>query len=124
MYSLITLINLFSNYDQTTLAITNRNFITFTTSLNLLKITILSMRATNSVTHFCRIIKKIFYDFIPDITKLFVNNISIKASKTKYNKKKFFLNIKRYIYKHLVNVDKILLNFKLAGATINMAKLH
>lgn len=124
MCSLVTLVDLFSGYDQTALAVASRDFTTFATPLGLLRMTTLPMGATNSVAHFCRVVGRILYDLMPDVARPFVDDIGIKAPKTKYNGEESFPGIRRYVYEHLVNVDKTLLNFELAGATISMAKSH
>ena len=58
-----------------------------------------------------------------NITKPFVNNIGIKGFKTRYKKEKIFPKIRRFIFEHIINIDKFLFNYKLAEAIINIIKL-
>lgn len=105
------LINFFSKYNQIKFVKKCRNFIDFITSLKLLKIIILSQNAINLIDQFIKIIIIILQIYIDKI-KFFLNNFDIKNFKTKYIKKIFFENIKKFVAKYIWNIDKILTNIK------------
>jgi hypothetical protein len=45
------------------------------------------------------------YDIIPEITKLYINNIGIKGPKTYYNYKEVVPGIRYYILEYIRNLD-------------------
>ena len=64
----------------------------------------------------------IFENLIPEKTRTFVNNIKVKDLKIIYSDEKFLSEIRRYILKHLQNLDIILINIKITKAVISEAK--
>ena len=53
-----------------------------------------------------------------NIYRVFVNDIGIKELKTNYNNEKILPEIKRYILKLIINLNKILINFECAKKCI------
>ncbi|KAK1775796.1 hypothetical protein QBC45DRAFT_334442, partial [Copromyces sp. CBS 386.78] len=66
-YKIISLLDLFSKYNQIPFEEVNRNITTFTTPLNLFQITTLPQGSTNSITQFIKTIIRIFYNLILNI---------------------------------------------------------
>jgi hypothetical protein len=44
-----------------------------------------------------------------------VNNIEIDGPRTDYSREEIKLDVRRYVLKHLINVDKVLVEVKLVG---------
>lgn len=82
---------------------------------------ILFHRATNSVAQFIQIILKILASHLQDWAKPFLDNVKVKGPKTKYNNEKVALEIRRYIFEHIHNLDKVLANLKRTKVTITKA---
>ena len=79
-----TLINIFSKYDQCTLAEDCRDFTTFMTPLGLLRVTIIPMGGTNSVGQFVRIVMVMFIGML-DIMQSFLDDFGIRGPKDYYD---------------------------------------
>lgn len=61
---------------------------------------------------------KILAAYLRNQTLLFLDNIGIKSPKTIYNNEKLALRIKRYVIKHIKNLDKVCEDLKQAGIRI------
>ena len=116
------LINLFSGYDQITLNKKDRDITVIYTLLRLFYQTILLQGVSNSVAQFVRIIFKILEPISLNVVRVFLNNIRVKGLKTKYNETKIFPGLCQYIFKHLINLEKILWFLELAGTIIATEK--
>ena len=57
-----------------------------------------------------------------DRAKLFLDNVAIKGPKATYNNEEMALGIKRYVFEHIQNLDKILADLDQAGIIIAGAK--
>ncbi len=95
------LIDLFFDYDQMLFVEKCRNMIVFMISLNLMKMTTILMKATNSVTQFVRVVNKIIVDHVSHHALFFVDDIEVKELKIKYNNKFILFEIRRYVMKHI-----------------------
>jgi hypothetical protein len=118
------LINLFFKYDQIELNRQSRDLIAFMTSIELLRMIILLMKAINSITQFVRIIMKILIDYIFDVARSFLNDIEIKNSKIKYDNEEIAFDIRRYILEHIKSLNAVLVDLKRANITISILKSH
>jgi len=94
------LIDFFSNYNQIDLALKSRNLTAFITPLDLLRITRLSQKTTNSIVQFVQVITHILKDLL-DKCISFVDNIDVKSSKTNYNNKKAILDIRLFVLNYI-----------------------
>jgi hypothetical protein len=68
----------------------------------------------------------ILIDYISYNTRPFLDNVSIKGPKTRYNNKVIYNregDIRRFIVKYIVTLDKVLYNIERAGLTIYSGKL-
>ena len=52
------------------------------------------------------------------ICKPFLNDIKVKDLRSRYSNKKAFSDVRRYVLKHIKNLNIVLLNFKLVKCTI------
>jgi hypothetical protein len=101
-YTVISLINFFSGYDQIKLDIKSRNITAFITPIRFLRQTTLSQKATNSITQFVRIVTKILQKHIPHICLPFINNIEIKGLRIIYNDEETAPGIRKYMLEHII----------------------
>ncbi|KAK6215417.1 putative gag-pol poly protein [Colletotrichum tabaci] len=121
---LVSLLDFFSGYDQISLDEKSRDLTTFSTPLGLYRYCTLPMGATNSVAQFCRIMTRILYDLIPKCCNAFVDDIAVKGPRSRYNDEELpdYPGIRRFVYEHLNNIDRVLVNVELAGCTVSGAK--
>ncbi len=109
---IVSLVNLFSEYDQLSLTKKCRDMIVFMTSFDLVKMIIIFMKTINSVTQFVRMINKIIVDHVFHHAFSFVNDIEIKEFKITYNNEYIFFEIRRYIMKHIQWLNNVLTNIE------------
>jgi hypothetical protein len=98
---IVSLMNLFFEYDQLSLTEKCRDMIVFMTSLDLMRMITILMRAINSVTQFVRMINKIIVDHVSHHALSFVDDIEVKKSKITYNNEFILSEIRRYVMKHI-----------------------
>ena len=67
----------------------------------------------------------LFYDLIPYIIDFFLNNLVSYSPISTYDNKEVskLPRVRQYILEYLENLDKVLINVKLAGGTIATKKL-
>ena len=68
-----------------------------------------------------RVINKIL-KAVYKITGAYVDDISIKGPKTDYKGEEVTPGIRRFVYKHVINCNKVLLEIKRTGITIRAEK--
>jgi hypothetical protein len=98
---IVSLMNLFFEYDQLSLIEKCRNMIAFMISLDMMKMTTIFMKAINFVIQFVRVNNKIIVDHVFHHAFSFVNDIEVKKSKITYNNEFIFSEIRRYVMKHI-----------------------
>jgi hypothetical protein len=98
---IVSLVNLFFEYDQLSLIKKCRDMIVFMISLDLMKMTTIFMKTINFVTEFVRMINKIIVDHVFHHALSFVNDIEVKKSKMTYNNEFILSEIRRYVMKHI-----------------------
>lgn len=118
------LVDLFSGYDQMILSVLDRDITAIMTPLGLLRMTRIVQGGTNSVAQFVRVISKILEDIMPDVCRVFLDDIGIKGPRTRYDDELSpdAPGCRRYIVEHLINIDTTLFLLELAGATISVEK--
>jgi predicted RNA methylase len=99
--AIVSLVNLFSEYDQLSLIEKCRDMIVFMISLELMRMIIIFMKAINSVAQFVRMINKIIVNHVFHHALSFVNDIKVKKSKITYNDELIVSEIRRYVMKHI-----------------------
>lgn len=111
------LIDWFSGYDQITLDVLSRDITAFQTPLGLLRQTTLPQGATNSVAQFVRISLRIL-EGVPG--NPYLDDITVDGPKDDYDEKEVpeLPGVRRYMFEHLLNLDKVLLAVELSGATV------
>ncbi len=121
-YIIIFLIDFFSSYNQIKLDERSRDLTTFHTPIELLRMTTLPQKTTNSITQFARITTKILQKYISRLYFPFLDNIGVKGFKIRYDDIRVFSNIRRFILEHIQKLDTILANLKKADATVSKNK--
>lgn len=122
MCKILSVIDFFSGYDQVPLSPFSRALTAFSTPLGILQMTTLPQGATNSVAHFLRVVSRILYDIIPGKCEPFFDDVGVKGPVTRYNDQEVAPGVRQFILEHIENIDAVLLNFELAGATASGIK--
>ena len=122
MCQILSLLDLFSGYDQIPLDIESRDLTTFATPIGLFRMCTLPQGATNSVGQFMRCIVRILDTLTPSICRPFLDDICVKGPTTKYDLELIRPGLRRYVVEHLQNLDKVLVNVELAACTIAAKK--
>ncbi len=115
---IVSLMNLFFEYDQLSLIEKCRDKIVFMISLDLMRMTTIFMKAINFMIQFVRIINKIIVDHVFHHALSFVDDIKIKKSKTMYNNEFILFEIRRYVMKHIQWLNDVLIDIEKANCII------
>jgi len=116
--AIASLIDFFSGYDQLVLAPECRDMTAFMTPLGLLRMTTPPQGATNSVAQFVRVVMRILDDLFPTVAMPFLDDIGVKGPYTTYDDEETLPGIRRYVYEHILNLDKTMDRIERAGACI------
>lgn len=126
-----TMADIFVGYDHRTLAKESRDLTSFQTPLGLCRLTSLPMGATNSLPEFHTCVVFIFQDEIPHVAAPFVDDVSVKGAATRYELPDGTYEvlqenpgIRRFIWEHAIDVNRILHRLKCAGGTFAAHKLQ
>ena len=96
------LIDFFSDYNQITFVEKCRNLIVFMISFEFLKMIKLSQKIINSIVQFVRMIIEILWKHIIAFRCwFFVDDINVDGSRSNYDNKKAFFEMRLYILKHI-----------------------
>ena len=116
------LINFFSKYNQLFFDKRSRNFIAFMISFELLRMIIFSQKTINSVKQFVRIANYILNAHISEKCQTFVNDVVVKKDRNNHENKKIVSEIRIFVFRHIQNLNKILIDIKRSKATISDEK--
>ena len=107
--------DLYVGYDEHTLAVSSRDYTTFQTPFRALRLVTLPMGWTNSVPIFHDDVTCILKEEIPEVTVPYINDVPIKAPKTRYELEgggyemiEENEGIRRFIWEHMQNVNRVL----------------
>jgi hypothetical protein len=120
---LITVMDLFSGYDQLPLHENSRDLTTFNTPLGLLRQTTVVMGCTNSVAQFVRVVRTILRRLIARGVDAFVDDIVAGGPFEDYDGEESLPGVRRYVLEHLMLVSETLADLERAGVTVNPLKL-
>ena len=130
-YSCGAICDLYVGYDERLLSETSRDMTTFQTPFGALRLVTLPMGWTNSVPIFHDDVTYILREEIPHVTRPYIDDVPVKGPKTRYelpgggyetipeNK-----GIRRFIWEHLQNMNRILQRIKYSGATFSGKKSY
>jgi hypothetical protein len=123
--SCYSLFDLFVGYDHRELHEESRDLTTVQTPIGPLRLKKLPMGWTNSVAIFHGDTVWILQDEIPDICEVFIDDIGVKGSKTR-DETPITANpgIRRFVFEHGVDCNRVLHRLGDAGATVSAKKLQ
>src|SRR5438045_3771946 len=94
------LLDFYADYDQMKLNEESRDMTAFQTSLELLRMTTIFMKVTNSVRQFVQAMQQILAKHISHDTSVYLNDVEVKNLKIKYNNEEVSSELKKYVLKH------------------------
>jgi hypothetical protein len=126
-----TVFDLFWGFDARRVHPDSRDLTAFATPLGLLRLTSMPMGYTNSPAEFQKCMVFILRDEIPTIANIFIDDLPIKGPATIYPDKdgnpevlKRNPGIRRFIWEHALDVNRIMHRIKQAGATFSAKKIQ
>jgi len=124
------ILDLYVAYDERVLAERSRDLTTFQTPFGALRLVTLPMGWTNSVPIFHNDVTYILRDEIPKYMLPYIDDVPIRCPKTRYELPGDRVEtldqnpgIRRFVFEHLVNVNRILQRMKYAGGTFSGPKM-
>jgi len=124
------ILDLYVGYDERVLAECSRDLTTFQTPFGALRLVTLPMRWTNSVPIFHDDVTYILRDEIPKYTLPYIDDVPIRGPKTRYELPGGGVEtldrnprIRKFVFEHLGNVNRILQRMKHAGGTFSGPKM-
>ena len=126
-----TVFDLFWGFDARRVHLNSRDLTAFATPLGLLRLTCMPMGYTNSPAEFQKCMVFILRDEIPNVANIFIDDLPIKGPASTYpdkdgNPETLAENsgIRRFIWEHAVDVNRVMHRIKQAGATFSTKKLQ
>ena len=122
------MLDLYVGYDERLLDEASRDYTTFQTPFGALRLVTLPMGWTNSVPIFHDDVTEILKPEIPEYTIPYIDDVPIKGPKTRYeigdNYETIAENsgIRRFVWEHMNNVNRILQRMKYCGGTFSGKK--
>lgn len=123
--------DLFVGFDQRSLAAESRDLTTFQTPLGTFRLTSIPMGYTNSMQIQHGDTTFLLQDEIPDVTIPFVDDIPVKGPVTRYELENGEYEtipenpgIRRFVWEHLQNVNRVIQRIKHAGGTFSGLKSY
>ena len=126
-----TVFDLFWGFDARRVHPDSRDLTAFATPLGLLRLTSMPMGYTNSPAEFQKCMVFILRDEIPQVANIFIDDLPIKGPATIYPDEdgepetlKENPGIRRFIWEHAVDVNRIMHRIKQAHATFSATKIQ
>ena len=123
--------DLFVGYDQRSLALESRDMTTFQTPLGTLRLTSIPMGYMNSVQIFHSDITFLLQEEIPHVTVPFLDDIPVKGPVSRYQLDSGGYetipenqNIRKFVWEHMQNVNRVVQRIKHTGGTFSALKSH
>jgi len=113
-----------SGYDQKMLHEDSRDYMTFQTAPGMYRPSRLVQGATNLVSAFVRVARKILNTHLWSIAEILVDDVGVNAPKSRYREKEVeeLPGVQRFVMEHLQNLNNVLPDVERAGATISGEK--
>ena len=129
LFPLLSLLDLFSGYDQCILAPESGDMTAFMTPFGLLRMTTLPQGYTNGVQVLDRVIRKVLKNIISEnFGKPFIDDITVKPKKKSYfrdsngRQEEVAPGIRRFVLETIISLDKVFADIERAGVTISGEK--
>jgi hypothetical protein len=120
-YSIYSMLDLFSGYDQLPLHPDDRDLTAIHTPLGQMRMTCMPQGFTNAVPVFQQVVAGVLRDFIPEVCYVLIDDIPCKGMKVPDST--FVMpGIRKFVYSHVQDVIGILTALKNAGLTISGTK--
>ena len=123
------MLDLYVGYDERLLARASRDMTTFQTPFGALRLVTLPMGWTNSVPIFHDDVTYIFQDEIPEFTRPYIDDVPVRGPATRYEKGPGEYEtipensgIRRFVWEHINNMNRILQRMKYCGGTFSGKK--
>ncbi len=120
------ILDLYVGYDERLLAEVSRDMTTFQTPFGALRLVTLPMGWTNSVPIFHEDVTYILREEIPEFTEPYIDDVPIRGPKTRYELPDGGYEvipenpgIRRFVWEHMVNVNRIVQRMKYSGGTFS-----
>ena len=123
------MMDLYVGYDERPLAEASRDLTTFQTPFGALRLVTLPMGWTNSVPIFHDDVTKILEPEIPHVTIPYIDDVGVRGPATRYelpeggyevlNGQDPDTGIRRFVWEHMENVNRVLQHIKYSGATFS-----
>jgi len=124
------ILDLYVGYNERVLVEWSRDLITFQTPFRVLRLVTLPMGWTNSVPIFHNDVTYILRDEIPKYTLPYIDDVPIRGSKARYELLGGRVEtldqnprVRKFVFEHLENVNRILQRMKHAGETFSGPKI-
>jgi hypothetical protein len=121
---LVSLVDIFSGYDNITLHEESRDMTAVQTPLGLLRQTTLLQGATNSPAQFIRVVLRILKDHLPEKASPYVDNIVVKNARGQSMKDIAMPGVRQAVLDHVIRLDGVLADIERSGCTIAGGKSH
>ena len=128
-YSCGAILDLYVGYDERKLAPKSRDYTMFQTPFGAMRLVTLPMGWTNSVPIFHDDVTYILRDEIPHVTKPYLDDVPVKGPPTRYELPDGTYEtipensgIRRFVWEHMDNLNRILQRVKYAGGTFSGKK--
>ncbi len=122
-------LDLYSGYDHRDLAESSRDFTTFQTPFGALRLVKLPQGWTNSVPIFHDDVNYTLREEIPHVTMPYIDDVPLRGPASRYilengEEERISSNpgIRRFVWEHMQNVNRILQRLKYAGLTVSGKK--
>jgi hypothetical protein len=130
--SIYSAFDVFSGFDNRKLAVESRDLTTFETrAFGTLRLTVLPQGYSNSPSEFQRCMLFILQDEIPDPANVFIDDLGVKGPPTRYEREDGTQEtipghpeIRRFVWEHALDVNRILHRVGHAGATVSGDKIQ
>ena len=122
-------LDLYVGYDARKIDTRYRDLTTFQTPFGAMRLTTLPMGWTNSVPIFHDDVTYILRDEIPEVTMPYIDDVPVSGPKTRYEDENGNYEvmpgnpkIRRFVWEHLQNVNRVIQHIKYTGATFSGKK--
>lgn len=115
---MLSLVDLFSGYDQLPLAEESRDITSFYSPIGLVRMTRVPQGGTNSVAQFQRVMRHILAEHFPKDCDVYIDDIVVDGAPAGEGDEEIEPGLRRFVVEHIQRLDRILTDIELSGTTI------